>query len=64
MGVYYRTGRNSGASFPWWFWMLVIAPIQVACYMIIGLIWIVVVFVRLTLIAATAAHSIYDHRNT
>lgn len=32
MSVYFRTGQNSGASVPWWFYFLFVLPVQVCWF--------------------------------
>lgn len=39
MSVYFRTGQNSGASVPWWFYLLVVAPLQLLYLMMKGVLY-------------------------
>lgn len=55
MSVYFRTGNNTGASFPWWFYLLVILPLQILVVIPLQLAWkALVLLVRLT--AAAVAY--------
>jgi hypothetical protein len=46
MGVYFRTGQNSGVGFPWWFYLLVVWPVQAAILIFALGVWLILASVR------------------
>lgn len=42
MGVYFRTGQNTAASVPWWFYLFVVAPLQILYLMMKAVLYVAV----------------------
>lgn len=64
MSVYFRTGQNTGASVPWWFYFLVVAPLQALYLMMKGLLYAAVAVGVFTVTASRFARDQWrQHRS-
>lgn len=61
MGVYFRTGKGSAVGFPWWFYLLVVLPLQVCYWFVVATVWLVVA--AATVVASGVALAVEWWRN-
>ena len=63
MGVYFRTGQGSAVGFSWWFYLLVVAPLQLIGLMVKGFVYMGAILIALLVAVSRFARGRWRDRN-